>query len=552
MPCATLAPGECFVTPYGIVQVLRDDRATPTAVVTHPAAAKAKLKLYYSALAKRQARHQKQRLNVAVISRARRLLLQEAYVRSNGAVDAQEIQTIYDFCARVPAPSLPPRPALADPSAPPDAYPDRMVEGRLLPDTRPRYLGPSDATSLDFTLLEGRATDPTAARLFLSRRLLTTRYRPDAARYYCPRCYQCFASKPGYKYHRDHCRRAPADGGSVDARARQFVARYHSARPPAARPDAAHVRPPAADRLPPPAATAPISPRTEEDAPPDDDDDPTTFVSPDVILARLTAELHRHQGSLLGPMYPPVWSALGYRRPVAPKPKRARRDAAAVAAPILSETTERADLLSIVDVNPLVQEVDAGRYPSMQRYSGARGEPCCICKQPGAGPGDDARPLLPCSFCRQVEHFRCARTKFLVKYPEAGDDFLCHNCIGIIAARRSRAEKRRLEKLPTNSEEETSSGKSLPEHPSYSSTDPARLQEFHALTSGVVRDREFDCVAAQGSRLTEFSVLLYDAKTRLTLRLEGMSMNQTRHSWIETAYDGNDDAESERRPQWLG
>jgi hypothetical protein len=146
--------------------------------------------------------------------------------------------------------------------------------------------------------------------------------------------------------------------------------------------------------------------------------------------------------------------------------------------------------------------------------------------------------LIPCDFCQQVEHFSCAQTKFILKTPEPGDDFMCHNCIGIVSARRLRAEKRRLEKMHSN--EETAFMPSLEQR--YSNADPAKYKELQVLTSGVVRDREFECVAAQGCRLDELAVLLRDAKARLSLRLDVMSMNQTRQNLIETIYndDGSD------------
>jgi hypothetical protein len=579
-PYATIAPGQCYVTPYGIVQVIYDDRATPTAVVENQEQAKSKLKLYYSALSKREARYQKQFLNVAVISQARRLLLQRDYERNQGNVDARAIRNIYEVCGSVFAPS--PRSALDDPSAPPESHPDRIVEGLLIPDQRPRYLGPrrsneTDATpQQDFTLLEGLATttDPTAAlpKIFLPRRLLTTLYTPEATRYYCPCCFQCFASKPGYKYHVQEegaCRsklQAKASAWAeqrrtIDARARQFVARYDASTHPlvpkkkhppplAGRADTA-ADPSVIPRKKPkkvsvlPADEPPAMPEDDLDAssstllhePDTNDLDASNFVSPDVVLAQLEDEFYRLQGSMLGPMYSSIWKALGYRKPVTkPKRKRAKRDAA-VAVPAASTTpsTDHADL-AIVDIYPLVQEVDAGRYPSMKRYRGEhREDQCSICKEGDLVDGVDEGKLIPCNFCSQVEHFSCAQTKFILKYPEPGDDFMCHNCIGIIAARRMRAEKRRLEKLQSN--EESSPMKSVPlQEQQYSSTDPARLKELHALTSGVVRNREFDCVAAQGSRLQELSVLLRDAKTRLTVRLEVMKMNQMRHSLIETAY----------------
>ena len=80
---------------------------------------------------------------------------------------------------------------------------------------------------------------------------------------------------------------------------------------------------------------------------------------------------------------------------------------------------------------------------------------------------------------------------------------MCHACIGVVLARRVRAEKRRLEKLNLNQEQ--------------ASEDLTTKME---LSKGVVVGQEFECVAAQGKRLAELSQLLKDACRRMMLELE--------------------------------
>ena len=573
------------MTPYGIVQVLCDDRATPTAM--NDESSKPKMKLYYSALAKREARHQKQMTNVAVVSEARRMLLHRAFEKNkDGNVDALEIRNIYQACRSARTTSLQPRSVLEDPSAPPDSFPDRIVEGILIPDQRPRYIGPTrkpnDDTYQDFTLLEGLAITTNAiSKIFLPRRLLTTLYSPESSRYYCPLCYQCFVSKPGYKYHVDleACRvkaRAKSSAleeqrNAVHERAQQFVQRYDQQGPLVPAGDVAQAsKNESTDMsqaiIPPPTTETFVVLNSDDEADvlmsstlpeqESNDFDPSTIVSPDAILAKLEAEFYRLQGSMIGPMYPCIWKALGYRKPVA-KRKRLKRVGSMTPAPIVSaeiltipSTTDRPDL-PIIDIYPLVQEVDAGRYPSMKRYNNdSRDDKCAICKQKEFTSANGIEPkelgslhadqtLIPCNFCRQVEHFTCAQTKFIIKFPEPGDDFMCHNCIGIVSARRSRAEKRRLEKLDSNGESSASAKTPSLHDQQYGMSDSARLKDLYALTRDVVRDREYECVAAQGSRLDELAELLRDGKTRLTLRMEAMNMNHTRLSLIETAYNND-------------
>jgi hypothetical protein len=643
-PYATIPAGQRFVTPYGIVQVIADDRAIPQASnalndVTDKSS-KQRMKLYYSALSKREARHQKQMFNVAVISRARRILLQRAYddqrniqetMPTGGSGNqinsvetrsryAQSVWNAYRTCSGVPTTSVPKLSPLEHPTAPVDSYPDRIVEGMIIPDERPRYIGhpmqPDGTIShTDFTVLDGRAADVTSMRkIYMQRRLLTTVYSPDNSRYYCPMCYQCFASKPGYKYHvdSDACRNKAKSKAAaseeqritIEERAQQFVDRFHHRRnlllyqhdddmtqgviSPPQKNDVIgklDVQPSmntiessgdgfcSSDGPFPDPSPVILQQHNEGDndvSTLGDTNDSLTVVSPDVVLAQLEADFYRSQGRMIGPMYPGVWKALGYRKPTSKKKKKVKNrgdcnvppsslkenkivsivPVASVTLPPVSGS-DRASLpnanfdrpdLSIIDIHPLVQEVDAGRYPSMKRYNGedsGRDSKCAICKlsevtMPGNIVNDVK--LIPCGFCRQVEHFACAQTKFVIKNPEPADDFMCHNCIAIIAARRSRAEKRRLEKMHSSSVESPTLMASALQEQKFSSGDQAKHIELIALTNGIIHNREFDCVAAQACRLDELTVLLRDAQTRLSLCLDVMTMNQTRRSLVETVY----------------
>jgi hypothetical protein len=168
----------------------------------------------------------------------------------------------------------------------------------------------------------------------------------------------------------------------------------------------------------------------------------------------------------------------------------------------------------VIDTRVFVAEVEAGRYPSIKRYSGLHDNCCAICKQTESPSFPGQIQLLPCDFCKQSVHFACIHTKWTVKDPEPEDDFLCHSCIQVVIARRNRAEKRRLEKL---------SGSNATTTLEEVTNDPDAIELME-----VVPGREFECVAAQARRLEELTELLQDAKTRLMSNIQVLSMDRTR------------------------
>ena len=94
----------------------------------------------------------------------------------------------------------------------------------------------------------------------------------------------------------------------------------------------------------------------------------------------------------------------------------------------------------IIDIRPLVEEIRAGRYPSMKEYTGDHPDICFVCKNKG-------NDLYFCEFCQNAEHLTCVQTRVTIRDPEPDDEFMCHRCICTVMARRARAEKRRLQKL---------------------------------------------------------------------------------------------------------
>mmetsp|Transcript_14099 Transcript_14099/g.16397 ORF Transcript_14099/g.16397 Transcript_14099/m.16397 type:complete len:427 (+) Transcript_14099:929-2209(+) len=94
----------------------------------------------------------------------------------------------------------------------------------------------------------------------------------------------------------------------------------------------------------------------------------------------------------------------------------------------------------IIDIRPLVEEIRAGRYPSIQEYTGERSDICCLCKNKDG-------EMYYCEFCENAEHLSCVQSRVTIRDPEPDDEFMCHRCIQTIMSRRARAEKRRLQKL---------------------------------------------------------------------------------------------------------
>lgn len=94
----------------------------------------------------------------------------------------------------------------------------------------------------------------------------------------------------------------------------------------------------------------------------------------------------------------------------------------------------------VVDPSVFVEEIHAGRYPSIKVYNGEHLDYCLICKK-------NVDQVFNCEFCSNAEHIECLKTKVNIRDFEPDDEFMCHKCIQTILSRRARAQKRRLQKL---------------------------------------------------------------------------------------------------------
>ena len=104
----------------------------------------------------------------------------------------------------------------------------------------------------------------------------------------------------------------------------------------------------------------------------------------------------------------------------------------------------------IIDSQVLAAECEAGRYPTMNLFSGDHENECVLCQKPQK---DDSSPLLECDFCKNSIHQVCLNKAMLRKEPpivlreaEPHDSQMCHECLTVCVNRRSRAETRRMRK----------------------------------------------------------------------------------------------------------
>jgi hypothetical protein len=633
-PCHTLSAGERFITSFGVVEVVQDNRAIPVAELASDIQSLSKK--WKSAKMRRDQHAVNTNTNAAVQSLARRCRLSELYTTNNltqvsvfAVYFGMDPRRIYPDewknTGNVSIDSLGP-----DPATPTESYPDRIVCCKLVPDRR-KFLTPVGGGG-DALVVSSSAICIGETRMFLRRSELKEEYMESLDVHVCSLCGNGFLSLSGYKYHvklsvcvqSKKKEKEVRDGrfALTDQRAQRLVLRQKVAQPksdaklPAKRQATKHrakyasiypqvllalgfkvlprgekpvtvsaYRPCGASRsfngtiqsdsttVDTAAQPDPKIETEEEPQPPQSIAAAVIFprktmkrlqekiVSPDEILSGLYANLRAEQSMSLGPVYPSVFKALGFpdpkhvlkslrerqlkkkrkikkahkRSPKTLKPSGTKASAAKPPAVVLpqpanllarapeSPTAASTAQLSkplppIVDVNVLVGEIEAGRYPSIKRVVPAdtlRGDRCALCKKEAGG-----RPLLFCTFCPQSFHWSCLRRRFTIKDPEPEDDLMCHCCIGVIHSRRVRAQKRRLEKQVNGS---------IVVSPDDSKE--AEMDEM-LLVRSIVEGREYECVAAQVRRINDLTELMRDAELRVSNCLELSRINAVRRQTI--------------------
>ena len=512
--------------------MIRDDRETPTAALS--ANVDQQTKNYSKAKRSSSKQHQKGSFVVALQSRIRRGRLSRLY--EHGQVDKNSV-FLASFggdprkvVAEGKRPVLPSQAARPDPLCPEGSFPDRMVECVLIHDERTKYVASTSESDSDddcdlkmvtVDSVSQGGQDPTKSpygiRLFLRRRTLTEPYVASATVHACEDCGGMFGSKVGYSYHTrsEVCitkakKMAAATRKfleTVEEKATQALNKRH-------RPERKKSR-----------KNIPVYPQvwlslgvkfvvqkppTKPDLAMRRAEEAAAKVEPlDDVLRRLKNQLRRDRDRSLGTIYPGVYESLNFRRP-SPRWKiieeeekeRKRKEVEAKRRMMRELERQKKPPPPIVDIQVLADEVDAGRYPSMKRYSGGHEDVCTICK--------DGGDLLCCDFCKRTTHLHCIRKKHTIKDPEPQDDFMCHLCIQNIMARRNRAEKRRIKKQKT----------ALKQSPS------AEL----AIGSG--GESAYHDVAALGHELRDLTELIRDAKCRLRQAIGVSKLNETRRSML--------------------
>jgi len=277
---------------------------------------------------------------------------------------------------------------------------------------------------------------------------------------------------------------------------------------------------------------------------------------PRVELQRMMWEYSILKGKLIGPLYNGIAEALGFEKPKKTKPQavfsipkpivvRVKKTKKKVKKPKKKKKKKveiEKPIPQIVDPSKLVEELEAGRYPSYKPMPSDTERPafCCLCntscrKMPPTGCfrlcdacGHNRcckEPLINCTYCKNRFHWSCAEERWTMKKYETGETVLCPLCIGILISRRKRAEKRRIESLMMKNPNEVL--KNL------TSTEDEQALDNSILAKSCVEDREYESVAAQLIRVNELDVIVRDASVRMSNLLLTQEMNAKRREFID-------------------
>ena len=200
----------------------------------------------------------------------------------------------------------------------------------------------------------------------------------------------------------------------------------------------------------------------------------------------------------------------------------------------------------VIDIRPLVEEVRAGRYPSMKPYTGEHLDICFICKT-------EDKDVYHCEFCCNSEHLVCLQSKLTIRNLEPDDEFMCHRCIQTCMSRRNRAERRRQEKLTKVSS--STAGNSEPKPQIVWSKTNEEIDAFIStynkcpnggsgglvccqhcsnayskLLTDTSKEMEVQTVSSLGREVSELIELLNDAQARLKQAVDVTNLNDVRRS----------------------
>mmetsp|Transcript_7202 Transcript_7202/g.10523 ORF Transcript_7202/g.10523 Transcript_7202/m.10523 type:complete len:774 (-) Transcript_7202:155-2476(-) len=560
----TLVKGSKFITKFGIVEVISDDRAIST--YTYPKSIGILCRAYNNAQNKQACSKRKRNITMSVPSRLRRRVLTRNYEDNNVS---QKTTNMAYFDTAIPSSRVlvatsnqPLDDQRHDPVFPPQSFPDRIVHCKIVPDMRPRVYHIEDLEKQDQNEGSGHKATRTGismnATLYIRRRDLTKDYNPNVILYSCPGCGPHFTSKEGFLYHvrnkvcykKARLRGQQRQQGfeTIDLRIRNHSTR-NSSREQQKRCKAENsiypqvwlflgFKIPAATK----GKTRPSQKTNDQISNMYDVENMNSKL--ETLREEFELQNSRILEHQMGAMYPQIYNSLGFI-----DPKKKKLEELALAKAKLDEERRNAKLRlrrrssrislchqrdqeeknetgevetllpeipsgPMYDLQVLIDEIDTGRYPSITRYKGEYPTKCVICKNK-----DD---LLFCKFCKNAMHLDCAMSKIFIKEPDPGDDFMCPSCAKISITRRNRAEKRRLKKVAevrdryqgaqehNEDTEEPNTDEELQENPNPES-------ETHAL-------------AKVGQELSELLELLGDARNRMHQMSEITKVNKLRRS----------------------
>lgn len=555
----TLSPGDQFDTSFGIVEVVKDDRAVPTANVPKNifqlSRAYGKSKSYEerretTEFTKQSGKLRVRRNNINALyekkGKANRRSIFQAYFDGDPeymkvVLSANNTLVTGSECNQQGSESSHNKQKggkAINPRDPPESFPDRIVECVTVTDQRSYALGEGKDVIQRNSKCQGT--------MFLQRRLLTKLYNKDDLVRHCPHCGKNFTSLAPWKTHVE--RKACKEKAVFDQKKREEIKtrieremhdlirfptirkypmkrNFSGKRKKRNRKPERSIYPEVALGLgfklvtkPLPAVDNGGNVVIQEDKQPLIETTYDPFVEPSLVLQNLQLEFENQQRKAndqkYGGMYPAVFKALKFKLP---RKKRAIKNVKKVIrrkqAVKLKSPPAPKPIPPAIDTRALADEADSGRYPSISRYKGDTHDKLCVlCKMGGN--------LLCCSFCHRAEHLDCIREKFTIKTPDVGEDIMCHKCIQIIIGRRARAEKRRLQKQQVFHEDLKQK-----DHNSENGTKiPAKGKEYEYMTS----------TAHEVNELVE---LLKDSQLRLRQSIETTTMSKIRRGLISGTFD---------------
>lgn len=530
----TLEKGSRYITKFGVVEVIADDRGTSTYV--YPEDIKAAHKKYINFRDKQALQKRKVYLDFGFQSRLRRRRLRRTYEFNNIRSDTTR-NAYFGGSSTIMADGKPPaRDAISrqDPLLPQEALPDRIVVCALVPDERQRLYSP------DQSLSKGEPSNPIPSAglqttLYMRRRELTKSYSPTATLFACIDCGIEYTSKEGFVYHLQSavCRKKAVIRETqrkemneiVQARVERHLQSFGTRPNEKKRRGEIAVYTQVWLSLGFSMTGAVKAPRVVEKG-------DAIIVEMRVKELDYTLNFFREEirkenlkksDKKTGAMYASVFKSLGFKKPRPPKVDRikqvtARKSGRARKQDNGDMVEDDADVndaddeydktspdIPIVDIQVLIDEAKTGRYPTVQRYDGDYRDHCVICK--------DGADLLLCDFCSNAVHLKCILTKITITPPEPDEDFMCHVCARKIVARRNRAEKRRLQK------QEAVLDKARQKAADRAAVEGEDKKEHES---------DYHAAAAVGKELSELIELLSDARRTLHHMVEASKINQLR------------------------